>query len=163
MESWVLTNCCLTASPQNNLSACTNRSSGAGRGLFEWLVAPAPPGVLAVDVQQELWHRMSAGVVKGDGAADVLVRGFPRAEVIIDVIERAQILLEQRPDLLEHRRRPDCRVEPGKVTAGNDEVGDDLLTAPYLPHLLVIAHGISLRPLTSGWRSLVCWRAARAV
>ncbi len=58
--------------------------SGFHFGLGERLVAPAPPGIVAVDMQQELRHWAPIGVQKADGRADALVDSLPGAWVVID-------------------------------------------------------------------------------
>jgi hypothetical protein len=50
---------------------------------WERLIAPSPPGVVPVDVEQELGHRPSVRCQQADSLPDTVVGGLPngRAQV----------------------------------------------------------------------------------
>ena len=52
-------------------------------------VAPAPPCVLAIYVQQKLGHATPIGILKADRLPDPGICRFPRFGVLIELIERA--------------------------------------------------------------------------
>src|SRR5450755_1263829 len=76
--------------------------------LVERLVAPMPPGVVSVDVEQELRDRLAVWTVRGDHRADV---------------EERDIGVEDRADRFEAWVGQEPSVEPGEVTVHDDESG----------------------------------------
>lgn len=77
--------------------------------LGEGFIAPSPPGVLILDVKQEL-------------------RNWPPVRR-----QEAHLLIEQRPDFREPGRWPDIGVEPRGTPSGHHELGKELITADKLP------------------------------
>ena len=73
----------------------------------EGLVTPSPPGVAALDVQQELRHRPPVRRYEAHRLTDAAVGGLPRLRVLISAFGLPQLVIEQRPDVREPGRRPD--------------------------------------------------------
>jgi hypothetical protein len=80
-------------------------------------IAPPPPGVVALDAEQELRHWPSAGCQEAYGLTDAAVGGVPRLGVLVEELELPELVVEQRLDFREPGRRPDLGAEPGKVPA----------------------------------------------
>ena len=127
-----------------------DRRSGFHLGLSERLVAPALPGIVAIDMQQKFRRWAPIGVKKADGRADAVVSGFPGAQVVIDALRFPELLLEQRPDRLQARRRPHPRVQPREVPAGHDQFGKQFLALHQPPHPLAIVHQDKCSPDDTG-------------
>ena len=66
-----------------------------GCRLGERLIAPSPPGVVPVDVEQELGHRPSVRCQQADGLPDTVVGGLPRSGILIEMIQPSEFILEQ--------------------------------------------------------------------
>jgi len=112
----------------------------SGARLGEGLIAPSPPGVVPVNVEQELSHRPSARCQQADGLPDTVISGLPWGGILIEVIQLPEFILEQRLDLGKPGRWPDLGIEPGKVPARHHEPGEKLITAHELPHPVFLAH-----------------------
>ena len=83
--------------------------------LWEEFITPSPPGVLIVDVNQELRHWPPARRQETHHLADAAVCGLPLLQLIIDEFQPPELVIEQRPDFREPRRWPDPGVKPREV------------------------------------------------
>jgi hypothetical protein len=75
----------------------------------EGLIAPSPPGVAAVDVQEELGHWPAIGRKEPHGLPDLIVCGFPTRQIVIEEVQSPELFLEQWPDPLEPAGGPGPR------------------------------------------------------
>jgi hypothetical protein len=68
----------------------------SGARLGEGLIAPSPPGVVPVDVEQELSHRPSARCQQADGLPDTAISGLPWGGILIEVIQLPELASRKR-------------------------------------------------------------------
>jgi hypothetical protein len=108
-------------------------------------------GIIAIDVQQNLWYWTTIWIMKADGPADAVVGGLPGAYVVVDVPQRPELFPGQRPDRLEPRHRPYPGVQPWEVLAGHDQFGEQFLTLHQPPHLLTMIHKDKSSPDEPPW------------
>ncbi len=113
-------------------------------------VAAAPPCVLAIYVQQKLGHGTPIGILKADRLPDPGICRFPRFGVLIELIERAKFLSKQRPEFLECGRSLRGGIEPRRVSAGYDQVGNQFVSPAQAPNLIVGQVPSDLIGLVSG-------------
>ena len=113
-------------------------------------VAPAPPCILAIYVQQKVRHGTPIGTLKADRLPDPGICRFPRFGVLIELIEQAKVLSKQRPEFLECGRSLHGGIEPRKVSAGYDQVGSQFVSPAQTPNLIVGQVPSDLIGLVSG-------------
>ena len=63
-----------------------------GSGFREGLTAPAPSGVVALAVE-EFRYQAAIARTQPDCLTDILISGFPRVDIVVDVVPYAQFLL----------------------------------------------------------------------
>jgi hypothetical protein len=113
--------------------------------ILERLVEPAPPSLRPVDVKKELRDGSAVRVAEATRRADPLLCRLPGLGLVVDHLEKLQLLLEQGPQRLEAGLRLESGVEPREVRAGDDEVGHDLVAVKELPDLsFVLDHGATV-------------------
>jgi len=69
------------------LSAAAVEPRSFVRLSLEWGVAPAPPGLAALDVQQEFGDSAPVGFDEADCLAYLLVDGFPGRDAVVEVVQ----------------------------------------------------------------------------
>jgi hypothetical protein len=104
---------------------------------LERFVTPAPPCVLAINVQKKLGDGKPIGTLQDDLLPDPVICRFPRFDVVIESIEQAQLLNKQRPELVECGGRAHGGVEPRKVSAGHNQLGNELASSAKTPDRIV--------------------------
>ena len=106
---------------------------------MEGLVAPSPPRLCPVYVEQELRDQMPVGMSEFHLGPYSIVSLLPCLDVLL-VIEETEFVLKDRANLLKAFPRHKPRVDPREVASVHDQVGDNQIATQELPSRSVHEH-----------------------
>jgi hypothetical protein len=84
--------------------------------LVEGLVVPAPPGGVAINVEQELRDLVALGTAEDYSVPDSLVCWLPGLSIVINAVEQVKLGGEERPEIFEALRLIDTRDRTATVS-----------------------------------------------
>jgi hypothetical protein len=115
----------------------------------ERLIIPSPPGVIALDVEQELRYWPPIRPQQTNHVPDTAICGLPLPRLVIEVFQAPEFVVEQRLDFCEPGSWPDFGVEPREIPARHHKLGKYFVTTDELPHAVGFTHGTdpAIRPV----------------